>query len=207
MSGLVLGEVTVFANFVQDLLVYALQVNRGGGSDNISGIHPSEGNTIDFKGTGDEENTLGKVLEDDDTLAAEATSKEDYNGAGLEGLTGLCRADRLAGLESQLAELQLKFQRPHGKQSVHVVAAILFNARPVLPSLPLQTVLSPEWTYLFGDSDILGRVVLASPLRVVRYRPLALGELLVGGLRVLLFGRHFVSLLSLVALGSWGSQT
>jgi hypothetical protein len=39
---------------------------------------------------------------------------------------------------------------------------------------------------------------------VVRYRPLPLGELLGGGLRVLLFGRHFVSLWSLVLVGGVG---
>lgn len=59
-------------------------------------------------------------------------------------------------------------------------------------------------TYLLGDSNVLSRVVLAGLLRVVRYRPLPLGELLGGGLRVLLFGRHFVSLWSLVLVGGVG---
>ena len=59
-------------------------------------------------------------------------------------------------------------------------------------------------TYLLGDSNVLSRVVLAGLLRVVRYRPLPLGELLGGGLRVLLCGRHFVSLWSLVLVGGVG---
>jgi hypothetical protein len=52
-------------------------------------------------------------------------------------------------------------------------------------------------TYLLGDGDVLSRVVLAGLLRVVRYRPLALGELLGLGVGV----RHFELLVSLVALG------
>lgn len=48
------------------------------------------------------------MLEDDDTLAAETTSEEDNDGTGLERLARLCGTDSLAGLELQLAELQLK---------------------------------------------------------------------------------------------------
>lgn len=50
-------------------------------------------------------------------------------------------------------------------------------------------------TYLLGDGDVLSRVVLAGLLRVVRYRPLALGELLGRGFGV----RHFELLVSLVS--------
>lgn len=107
VGGLVLGEVAVLAALLHNLLVYAAQVDAGRGSDDISGVYAAKGNTVDFEGTGNKEDTLGKVLEDDDALAAEATSKEDDDGTGLERLADLRRADRLAGLESQLAELQL----------------------------------------------------------------------------------------------------
>jgi hypothetical protein len=107
VGGLVLGEVTVLASLLDNLLVYALQVDLGGGGNDISGVYSSKGNTVDFEGTGNKEDTLGEVLEDNDALAAEATSKEDDDGTGLERLAKLRRADRLAGLESQLAELQL----------------------------------------------------------------------------------------------------
>jgi hypothetical protein len=106
VGGLVLGEVAILANLVQDLGVNALQVNLGRGRDNVSGVYPSQRNAIDFERTGNEEDTLGKVLEENDTLAAEATSEEDDDGTRLQRCTGLCRTDRLAGLESQLAELQ-----------------------------------------------------------------------------------------------------
>ena len=60
-----------------------------------------------------------------------------------------------------------------------------------------SSMLSYLRTYLLGDGDVLSRVVLAGLLRVVRYRPLALGELLGLGVGV----RHFELLVSLVALG------
>lgn len=102
MGGLILGEVAVLAGLLQNLLVNTLQIDRGGGSDDISGVHPSQGNTVDFERTSDEENTLGKVLENDDTLAAETTSEENNDGTGLERLTGLRGAGSLACLGSQL---------------------------------------------------------------------------------------------------------
>ena len=107
VGGLVLGEVAVLASLLQDLLVYTLDVDAGGGSNDIASVDPSQRNAINLERTGDEENTLGKVLEDNDALATETTSKEDDNGTGLEGLTGLRRALSLAGLESQLAKFQL----------------------------------------------------------------------------------------------------
>jgi hypothetical protein len=74
------------------------------------------------------------------------------------------------------------------------------NAPNALPILLFKT----SKTYLLSDGSILSRVVLAGPLRVVRYRPLPLGELLGVGLRVLLVGRHFVLLWSLVLVGGDG---
>jgi hypothetical protein len=104
VSSLAVGEVAVLADLVQNLGVDALQVNRGGGGDNISGVYPSQRNAVDFEGTGDEEDTLGKVLEEDDTLAAETTGEEDDDGAGLERGPGFRRSDSLTSLESQSAE-------------------------------------------------------------------------------------------------------
>jgi len=112
VGGLVLGEVAVLADLVYDLLVDTLQINLGGGSDNISCVYPSQRNAVDFERTGDEEDTLGKVLEENDTLAAETTSEEDDDGTGLERGPGFRRADSLASLESQLAELwMVQFRR------------------------------------------------------------------------------------------------
>lgn len=98
MSGLVRGEVAGLAGLFDNLLVHTLQVDTGGGGDDIAGVYPSERNAVDFERTGNEEDTLGEVLEDDDALATETTSEEDNNGAGLKGLADLRRALSLAGL-------------------------------------------------------------------------------------------------------------
>lgn len=102
-GGLVLGKVAVLADLVQNLGVDALEINLGGGSDNVSCVYPSQRNAVDFEGAGDEEDTLGQVLEEDDTLAAEATSEENDDGAGLQRGPGFRGADGLASLGSQSA--------------------------------------------------------------------------------------------------------
>lgn len=61
-------------------------------------VHPSERNTVDLEGTGDEENTLGEVLKEDDTLATEAAGQEDQDSTGLEAFPDLRWADGLASL-------------------------------------------------------------------------------------------------------------
>jgi hypothetical protein len=105
VSGLVLREVVACAGLLHNLLVYALQVDLGGGSNDIAGVYSSQGNTVDFEGTGNEEDTLFEVLENDDALAAEATGKEDNDDTGLDGLADLRGADGLAGLGLELAML------------------------------------------------------------------------------------------------------
>jgi hypothetical protein len=123
---LVLGEVAVLANLVQNLRVDALQVDRGRGSDHISGVHPSQRHAVDFERSGDKEHTLGEVLEEDNTLAAETTSEEDDDGSGLEGCPGFRRTERLAGLGSRLAELSARRSRPfHHPQRCTAAAVVL----------------------------------------------------------------------------------
>lgn len=99
LGGLVLGEVAGLAGLLQDGVVDTSNIHLGRGRNDIPGVHPSEGDAVDFEGTGDEEDSLLEVLEDDDTLAAEATSEEDDDGAGRERLANLGRADGLASLE------------------------------------------------------------------------------------------------------------
>lgn len=67
-------------------------------SDNVAGVDAAEGNTVDLEWTGDEENTLGEVLQENDALAAEATSKEDEDSAWGEGWARGGGTDGLADL-------------------------------------------------------------------------------------------------------------
>jgi hypothetical protein len=103
LGGLVLGEVAILAGLVQHRLVQTRDIHLGRCSNDISGVYPAEGDAVDFEGTGDEEDTLGKVLEKNDALATESTSEENDDGTGLERGARLRRAGGFAGLESQLA--------------------------------------------------------------------------------------------------------
>jgi hypothetical protein len=105
VCGLVLGEVTLLGGLLQDTLIDTLDVDGGGGSNNVAGVDAAQRNAVNLEGTGDEENTLGQVLEDNDALATETTSEEDYDGTGLEGGADLRRAGSLAGLEFMLARV------------------------------------------------------------------------------------------------------
>ena len=107
VCGLVLGEVALLGGLLQDTLIDTLDVDGGRGSNDIAGVYSSQRNAVNLEGTGDEENTLGKVLEENDTLAAETTGEEDDDGTGLEGGTGLRRANTLTGLDSMLASVHL----------------------------------------------------------------------------------------------------
>jgi hypothetical protein len=155
VGGLVLGEVTVLADLVQNLRVDALQVDRGRGSDDISGVYPSQRNAVDFEGSGDKEDTLGEVLEEDNTLAAETTSEEDDDGAGLEGCPRFRRTDSLASLESQLAELSMLRSRPFFHHHFCIAAAVVLqtcNCPPSRPPLPGASVVR----YRVGEHTFLG---------------------------------------------------
>lgn len=98
LLALLLGEVVGGGSLLDGLLVNTLDVDARAGGDHIAGVHPSERNTVDLEGAGDEENTLVEVLEEDDTLATEATGEEDQNGTGLEAFPELGRTDGLANL-------------------------------------------------------------------------------------------------------------
>lgn len=98
LCGLVLGEVVRRRHLLESRLVNTTNVNALAGGDHIAGVHPTERDTVDLEGTGNEENTLVEVLEEDDTLATEAAGEENQNGTGLEALADLGGTNRLADL-------------------------------------------------------------------------------------------------------------
>lgn len=91
---LLLGEVgiVVLGN------INTLEIDLGGGGDNVAGVDAAEGDTVDLEGAGDEDDTLLKGLEVDDALAAETTGEDDDDGTGDEGRADGGRADGLADL-------------------------------------------------------------------------------------------------------------
>lgn len=102
LAGLLLGLLTDEVLRLGDLVnlgsVDTGQVNLLRGGDDVAGVDPPQGDTVDLERAGNEENALVEGLEEDDALAAEAASKEDQDGTGLEGLARLPRADGLADL-------------------------------------------------------------------------------------------------------------
>lgn len=98
LGDLVAGEVAGAGDLLNNLRVHTAHIDNSLGRDDISGVYSSERDSINLEGTGNEENALVEGLEENDTLAAEATSEEDENGAGNERLAVLGRADSLANL-------------------------------------------------------------------------------------------------------------
>lgn len=95
---LLLGEVAGGGDLLDSLAVNAADVHALAGGDHVASVHPSEGNTVDLEGTGDEENTLVKVLEENDALATEAAGKEDEDSTGLKAFANLGGTSSLADL-------------------------------------------------------------------------------------------------------------
>jgi hypothetical protein len=95
---LLLGEVVGSADLLENALVDTADVHTLASGDHVASVHPSERNTVDLEGTGNEEDTLVKVLEEDDTLATEATGEEDQDSTGLKAFPKLGRTNSLANL-------------------------------------------------------------------------------------------------------------
>lgn len=92
------SEVSGLRDLLQSLLVETGQLDRCAGGNDISGIDPSEWDTVELVRTSNEEDTLWEVLEEDDTLATETASEEDEDGAWLETGAWLSGVDGLANL-------------------------------------------------------------------------------------------------------------
>ena len=96
---LVLGEVALLADLVDNSSVNTRDVDLLRCGDNVTSVYTAERDTICLEGTGNKEDTLAEGLEKHDTLAAETTSEEDEDGAGLERRAELGWVLGLAGLE------------------------------------------------------------------------------------------------------------
>ena len=97
---LVPGEVAVFCDFLNDFLIHALQRHLETRSNDIASIHTPKWDTIYLEWTGDQEDTLRDVFEEDDTLAAEATGEEDEDRTRLERFPELGWTDCFADLRA-----------------------------------------------------------------------------------------------------------
>ena len=69
--------------------INSLDVNLSAGGQSVSLVHSLKGNTVDLVGAGNEEETRGELLEENNTSATEATSEEDEDAAWNNALSEL----------------------------------------------------------------------------------------------------------------------
>lgn len=74
-----------------------------GCGDNIAGVDSSERYAVDLEGAGNQEDTLGKVLQEDDALSAETSSEEDEDSTGSEAGPRGGGSDGFANLEDAVS--------------------------------------------------------------------------------------------------------
>lgn len=72
-----------------------------GGGDNVAGVDTADWDTVDLEWASDEEDTLVKVVQEDDALATETASEEDENGSWDKGSAWSGGTDGLADLENE----------------------------------------------------------------------------------------------------------
>lgn len=96
---LVASEVLGLGDLLDLLLVQTSNVNLDGCGNDVTGVHTAQGNTVDLEGASDQKDTLLEGLDEDNTLATEAASKQDQDGTGLKGLARSPSADGLADLQ------------------------------------------------------------------------------------------------------------
>lgn len=123
LLALLLGEVVGSGGLFEGLLVDTANIHALARGDHIASVNSSQGDTVDLEGTGNEENTLVEVLEEDNTLATEAAGEEDENRTGLEALTELGGTESLADLFARKKRNDIRLEhnlfqfRPFNKYS------------------------------------------------------------------------------------------
>mmetsp|Transcript_10604 Transcript_10604/g.21189 ORF Transcript_10604/g.21189 Transcript_10604/m.21189 type:complete len:209 (-) Transcript_10604:42-668(-) len=69
--------------------IHSTDIDLGGGSNHISLVDTTEGNTVDLVGSSHKKKTRLQCLQADNTLSTEASREEDADGSGGEGATDL----------------------------------------------------------------------------------------------------------------------
>lgn len=171
---LVSGKVLLAGDFRNSSRVDAVYGDGGLGGDHVAGVNAAERDAVDLEWAGDEQNTLLKNLEEDHTLAPEASSEEDENRAGGKRCAWLVWPESLAGLcFDKLASLSTIFSL---RASLDFLSLLPFLLHSNLLGFP----------YLSWRRLVLGWVVSAGLLGSGCDGPLALLELLGDGAG----GRH-----------------
>lgn len=102
------GEVFLTRNLLDLLGVKSWNVDLERCGDNVAGVDSAERNTVDLEWTSNEEDTLGKALQENDTLATETASKENKDGTGSKGFARSRGSDRFADLKWKVSPIFLQ---------------------------------------------------------------------------------------------------
>lgn len=78
------------------------QIDLGGCGDDVTSVNSADWDTVDLEWASDEEDTLVKSLQENDTLATETTSEEDQDFSGFEGWSNFGWSDGFADLKISL---------------------------------------------------------------------------------------------------------
>lgn len=204
LAGLVLGlvgdKVLGLRDLVNLLGVEARKVDLVRGGDDVSRVDPSQRNTVDLEGAGDEKDTLVEGLDENDALAAEAAGEKNEDGSGLERLPGSPGTGGLADLRREKTEAKISTRslpsferdmpdpgavRQLSVSSLHIqcqTRLLPATARPPRPS-GTGSGIRPKNSYLLEHGLVVGPVPLFGPVGGRGNLARRLGELLDRGLR------------------------
>lgn len=127
-------------------------VNLGARSNDVGLVDPADGHTVDLEGTGNEQKTALELLEEDDTLATEASGQEDQHSAGRDRRS---ERSRLGALPALLG---------HGHVLSGVVARSLDDGLGALATLDVNRLGSPAVVGLLRGSNLAVRLLVRSLL-------------------------------------------
>lgn len=98
---LIPDEILRLRDLIDLLLVNPRDIDLVRGGNDVASVDSAEGDAVDLEGARHQENALVERLEEDNALAPESAGEEDQDGARLERLPWLPRADGLADLDEQ----------------------------------------------------------------------------------------------------------
>lgn len=101
LGGTLASEVLLAGDLLDLLGINTGDIDLVGGGDNVAGVDTADWDTVDLEWASDEEDTLVKVVQEDDALATETASEEDENGSWDKGSAWSGGTDGLADLENE----------------------------------------------------------------------------------------------------------
>lgn len=110
--------VLVLAHAVQDFGIEVGDIDGCAGRNNVAVVDAAQGNAVGLEGTGDQENALLELAQENDTLTRKATGEKDEDGSGLQRLAVFGGVGGLAGLVLLACDQHIAAPRLHSALGV-----------------------------------------------------------------------------------------